>query len=93
MTVVKSTLPGPESPGTGQTQLGNLKANPHVATPRPDIDIIDIRPYGRELSIKDEILSSLRPGNGPKSMPTLLLYDERGLQAFEDVRYRSIHHV
>ena len=49
------------------------------------IDIIDIRHDAVELNLKDEIMSSLRPQSGPKKMPTLLLYDERGLQLFEEV--------
>ena len=50
-----------------------------------DIDIIDIRHHAVEINLKDEIMSSLRAQSGPKSMPTLLLYDERGLQLFEEV--------
>lgn len=50
-----------------------------------NIDIIDIRHDAVEVSLKDEILSSLRPETGPKKLPTLLLYDERGLQIFEEV--------
>lgn len=55
------------------------------ATPdsMPDINIIDIRRDGIEVDLKKEILSSLKPKHGPKTMPTLLLYDERGLQIFE----------
>jgi len=49
------------------------------------IDIIDIRHGAVEVNLKDEILSNLRPKSGPKKLPTLLLYDERGLQLFEEV--------
>jgi hypothetical protein len=49
-----------------------------------DIDIIDIR-SAIEMDLKVEILSMLKPVKGPKKMPTLLLYDERGLQIFEKV--------
>lgn len=51
----------------------------------PNIDIIDIRHDAVEMNLKEEILNSLRPKTGPKQMPTLLLYDERGLQLFEEV--------
>jgi len=51
-----------------------------------DIDIVDIRHDAVEISIKDDILSQLRPASGLKSLPTLLLYNERGLQLFEEVR-------
>lgn len=53
--------------------------------PASNIDIIDIRHDAVELNLKDEIMASLRPQSGPKTMPTLLLYDERGLQLFEEV--------
>jgi len=49
------------------------------------IDIIDIRHDAVEINLKGQILTSLRPEVGPKTMPTLLLYDERGLQLFEEV--------
>ncbi|KAB8297896.1 hypothetical protein EYC80_001682 [Monilinia laxa] len=49
--------------------------------------IIDIRHDGAEIELKDEILASLRPQSGLKSLPTLLLYDERGLQIYEEITY------
>ncbi len=49
------------------------------------VDIIDIRHDVVEISLKDEIVRSLKPQNGLKRLPTLLLYDERGLQLFEEV--------
>jgi hypothetical protein len=48
-------------------------------------NIIDIRHDAVEINLKDEILTSLKPNFGPKKLPTLLLYDERGLQLFEEV--------
>lgn len=50
-----------------------------------NIDIIDIRHDAVEVNLKDEILKSLRNESGIKTLPTLLLYDERGLQLFEEV--------
>jgi len=50
-----------------------------------NIDIIDIRRDAVQVNLKEEIMSSLRPQTGPKTLPTLLLYDERGLQLFEEV--------
>ena len=49
------------------------------------VDIIDIRHNAVEINLKDAILRSLRSPHGPKTMPTLLLYDDRGLQLFEEV--------
>ncbi len=51
-----------------------------------NIDIIDIRHDAVEINLKEEILSSLKVAPGQRSLPTLLLYDERGLQIFEEVR-------
>ena len=48
-------------------------------------DIIDIRHAAVELNLKEEILSMLHPQSGPRQLPTLLLYDENGLQLFEKV--------
>lgn len=56
----------------------------------PNIDIIDIRHDSVLINLKEEILDSLRPSKGSKSLPTLLLYDERGLQLFEEVRQMRI---
>ncbi|EDN92656.1 hypothetical protein SS1G_08519 [Sclerotinia sclerotiorum 1980 UF-70] len=50
-----------------------------------NFNIIDIRHDGAEIELKDEILASLRPKSGLKSLPTLLLYSERGLQIYEEV--------
>jgi hypothetical protein len=49
------------------------------------IHIIDIRRKAVEISLKDDILAQFRPKAGPRTLPTLLLYNERGLQLFEDV--------
>ena len=49
-------------------------------------DIIDIRRAAVEFNLKGEILSMFRPERGPRQLPTLLLYDEKGLQLFERVR-------
>lgn len=53
------------------------------------IDIIDIRRDAVEINLKEDVLTSLRPESGPKQLPTLLLYDERGLQLFEEVSLRQ----
>ena|SRR5436305_1067178 len=49
------------------------------------IDIIDIRCDTIQKDIKDDIISLIKPAKGPKKLPTLLLYDEQGLQIFEKV--------
>lgn len=59
-------------------------------TPPPassaNLDIIDIRCAAVEINIKEEINSLFKAQDGPRRLPTLLLYDERGLQLFEAVR-------
>lgn len=50
------------------------------------LDIIDIRCAAVELNLKDDINALFKPKDGPRSLPTLLLYDERGLQLFEEAR-------
>ncbi len=49
------------------------------------VDIIDIRSKAVEINLKEDILSQFHPKTGPRTLPTLLLYNERGLQLFEDV--------
>jgi hypothetical protein len=62
-----------------------LKSQAGTSEGTKKVDIIDIRHDAVEINLKEEILGSLRPQNGPKTLPTLLLYDERGLQLFEEV--------
>lgn len=47
--------------------------------------IIDIRSTVEEFNLKDDLTAMMNPKEGPKKLPTLLLYDERGLQLFEEV--------
>lgn len=49
------------------------------------LDIIDIRQNDLELDLRRDIMDMLKPERGPKKLPTLLLYDEKGLQTFEEV--------
>lgn len=50
-------------------------------------DIIDIRSNKIDFNLKDALVSSFDPPDGgARRLPTLLLYDERGLQLFESVR-------
>lgn len=55
-----------------------------AAGPKPDI--LDIRHAAVEINLKAEVLSQFHTRDGPRKLPTLLLYDERGLQLFEKVR-------
>ncbi|KAI9879049.1 MAG: hypothetical protein M1830_009745 [Pleopsidium flavum] len=56
--------------------------------------IIDIRRGKVENTILDDMRQQLRPQDGQeKSMPTLLLYDEVGLQLFEDITYLEEYYL
>lgn len=56
---------------------------------RSQVDIIDIREATVEFSLKEEIYHLFRLQEGTRKLPTLLLYDEKGLQLFEDVSRAS----
>jgi len=56
-----------------------------TVTPKRKLDIIDIRRTDVEINLKEEILTSFKSTDGPRTLPTLLLYDERGLKLFEEV--------
>jgi L-histidine Nalpha-methyltransferase / hercynylcysteine S-oxide synthase len=71
-----------ESKNFYRSKLDSLQNEANVSK----IDIIDIRHDVVEFNLKADILTSLRPKSGLKKLPTLLLYDERGLQLFEEVR-------
>ncbi|UKZ72131.1 uncharacterized protein TrAtP1_013069 [Trichoderma atroviride] len=57
------------------------------------LDIIDIQNARVEINLKDEILSQMNPEQGPRTLPTLLLYDEKGLQLFEDITYLDEYYL
>jgi len=58
---------------------------PETSKTTPNLDIIDIRSTAVELNLKEEIHALFKPKHGPRTLPTLLLYNERGLQIFEQV--------
>lgn len=62
----------------------SVKQNGNIPSPSP-LSIIDIRGEYVEMNLKDEIATSFNPDDGPRKLPTLLLYNEKGLQLFEDV--------
>ncbi|KAL5344885.1 hypothetical protein ACLOAV_010282 [Pseudogymnoascus australis] len=57
------------------------------------LDIIDIRQNDLELDLRRDIMDMLKPERGPKKLPTLLLYDEKGLQTFEEITYLEEYYV
>lgn len=78
--------------------LGQLKTTgKHVLSKSQqqtsNADIIDIRSVAVEINLKTEITSMFRPKNGPRQLPTLLLYNERGLQLFEKITYLEEYYL
>ncbi|CAJ0541597.1 Ff.00g081300.m01.CDS01 [Fusarium sp. VM40] len=55
--------------------------------------IIDIRGKHVEINLKEQIASMFNPEDGPRKLPTLLLYNERGLQIFEDITYLDEYYL
>ncbi|KAF7564098.1 hypothetical protein G7046_g34 [Stylonectria norvegica] len=62
-------------------------------TPHTTLDIIDIRGEHVEINLKEEVVSLFNPATGPRTLPTLLLYNEKGLQLFEDITYLEEYYL
>ncbi|KAI5926159.1 C-type lectin protein [Camillea tinctor] len=56
-------------------------------------DIIDIRQATVASNLKEDIHNLFRPQEGPRRLPTLLLYDEKGLQLFEEITYLEEYYL
>ncbi|KAK0641576.1 C-type lectin protein [Cercophora newfieldiana] len=63
------------------------------AKPGSGSDINDIRRAEVEINLKAEVLSLFRAKDAPRTLPTLLLYDERGLQLFEEITYLEEYYL
>ena len=56
--------------------------------------IIDIRSDTAGFELKQDILTRLNGSDGgEKTLPTLLLYDEKGLRLFEDITYLDEYYL
>ena len=61
---------------------------------KPEARIVDIRGGKVEKTILDDVRDKLRPQEGmEKRLPTLLLYDDAGLQLFEDITYLEEYYL
>ena len=53
------------------------------------VDIVDVRVNDKaangQLDMRQEIIDGLSKPQGEKSLPTLLLYDERGLRIYDEI--------
>lgn len=45
------------------------------------------------MNLKDEIFTLFEPAAGPRKLPTLLLYNEKGLQLFEEITYLEEYYL
>ncbi|KAI9152080.1 Ergothioneine biosynthesis protein 1 [Paramyrothecium foliicola] len=72
-----------------------VRESPHglLARRRTNADIIDIRGPQVEYNLKDDIVALFNPAKGPRKLPTLLLYDEKGLQLFEDITHLEEYYL
>lgn len=82
---IPSASHGAVETGGIQTNLSAKSKTVQSSQPSSCIDIIDIRSNSVGVNLKDDILTLLNPTIGHKEMPTMLLYDECGLQLFEQV--------
>ena len=58
------------------------------------MSIVDIRQGGFDVSLVNDIRQHLNPANGQeKRMPTLLLYDEKGLKLYEKITYLEEYYL
>lgn len=56
--------------------------------------IIDIRSDSEGINLRNEIKAGLDVGDGEdKTLPTLLLYDNRGLKLFENITYLDQYYL
>ena len=57
------------------------------------VDIVDVRinkqVHNGEIDLRQDIIDGLSRPTGEKELPTLLLYDERGLRLFEEITIRA----
>lgn len=58
------------------------------------VQATDIRSRDLDNSLASDILAGLRgSGTSGKSLPTLILYDEEGLQKFEEITYLDEYYL
>ncbi|KAI1344598.1 C-type lectin protein [Xylariaceae sp. FL0016] len=88
-----SAVETPAEPELASPLPKSGKGVSHAGTPASQLDIIDIRRAKVEINLKDEIFKLFRPQEGPRRLPTLLLYDEKGLQLFEKITYLEEYYL
>jgi uncharacterized SAM-dependent methyltransferase len=58
------------------------------------VEIVDIHRDDLDFSLVDDLYKGLNPAEGtPRSFPTLLLYDTKGLKIFEKITYLDEYYL
>ncbi|KAG9570114.1 hypothetical protein KCU71_g8727, partial [Aureobasidium melanogenum] len=68
-----------------------MQTPPHSPGNKTEVDIIDIRSSTHDISLKKELETSLSAT--PPKFPSLLLWDEKGLQHFEAITYSPEYYL
>lgn len=68
-----------------------METPPHSPGKTTKVDIIDIRSSAHDISLKKELEISLSAD--PRKFPSLLLWDEKGLQHFEAITYSPEYYL
>ncbi|KAG9840946.1 hypothetical protein KCU98_g8950, partial [Aureobasidium melanogenum] len=68
-----------------------METPPHSPGNKTEVDIIDIRSSTHDISLKKELETSLSAT--PPKFPSLLLWDEKGLQHFEAITYSPEYYL
>jgi uncharacterized SAM-dependent methyltransferase len=68
--------------------------SPSVVRIGDAVEIVDIHQSDMDFSLADEIYKQIDPPAGtPRSFPTLLLYDAKGLKLFEKITYLDEYYL
>ncbi|PHH86795.1 hypothetical protein CDD83_9742 [Cordyceps sp. RAO-2017] len=89
-------MPAVKESVLGRRSSGAASPEPAAKKPcgrRAAVDIIDIRGDAAVGNLRDEVRAMLNPAQGPRRLPTLLLYDEKGLQLFEHITYLDEYYL
>ncbi|KAI1744146.1 DUF323 domain protein [Xylaria scruposa] len=80
-----------ETQFTGKPAKGAYR--PQESAAETSVDIIDIRRDTVKASLKEEIYQLFHSEELPRQLPTLLLYNEKGLQLFEKITYLEEYYL
>ena len=65
-----------------------------ITISKAGLEVLDICRHKIKSSVLEDIKTSLRPANGEeKRLPTMLLYDEKGLKYFEEITYLDEYYL